>query len=101
MHKVRDNNGDKTSCYTLESPSQQLPQTFIQSPDLSPLLNEHKDIEQTFEATFTFVYQNDMAFCLLTKNPESQPIYASNPFNDSSEQAGILNSKSAAAANMT
>ncbi|KAK9205736.1 hypothetical protein WN943_016005 [Citrus x changshan-huyou] len=66
MHEVSDNNGDKTSCYTPESPSQQFPQTFTQSPNLSPLLNEHKDIEQTSEATFT--------------------------------PAGILNSKSAAAA---
>ena len=98
MHEVSDNNSDKTSCYTPESPSQQLPQTFTQSPNLSPLLNEHKDIEQTSEAAITPVYQNDMASSPLTQNPESQHVYASNLFNDSSEQAGRLNSKSAAAA---
>ena len=98
MHEVSDNNGDKTLCYTPESPSQQLPQTFTQSPNLSPLLNKHKDIEQTSEATFTLVYQNDMASSPLTQNHESQHVYASNPFNDSSKQAGRLNSKSVAAA---
>ncbi|KAL9462785.1 hypothetical protein AB3S75_000732 [Citrus x aurantiifolia] len=84
MHEVSDNNGDKTSCYTPESSSQQLPQTFTQSPNLSPSLNEHKDIEQTSEATFTPIYQNDMASSPLTQNPDSQHVYTSNPFNDSS-----------------
>lgn len=70
-------------------------------PDLSPLLNEHtpfyKDIQQTSEAAFTTLYQNDMASFMLTQNPESQPIHASNLLNNSPEQADIHNSKSAVA----
>ena len=55
--KVSDNNGDNTSCYTPESPSQQLPQNFAQSRNLSPLLNDcpsyHEETDKASEAAFT------------------------------------------------
>ncbi|KAK9188112.1 hypothetical protein WN944_019511 [Citrus x changshan-huyou] len=86
--EVSDNN---------ESPSQQLPQNFAQSPNLSPLLNDcpsfHEETEKASEAAFTSLDQNDMVSFLQTPNPESQPIFASNPFNNSSDHANILNSK--------
>ncbi|KAK9225782.1 hypothetical protein WN943_010827 [Citrus x changshan-huyou] len=88
--ELSDNNGDNTSCYTLESPSQQLPQNFAQSRNLSPLLNDcpssHEETDKASEAAFTSLDQNDM-------NLESQPIFASNPFNNSSDHGNILNSK--------
>ncbi|KAH9649209.1 SWIM-type domain-containing protein [Citrus sinensis] len=97
--KVSDNNGDNTSCYTPESPSQQLPQNFAQSPNLSPLLNDcpssHEETEKASEATFTSLDQNDMVSFLQTQNHESQPIFAYNPFNNSYDHANILNSKAA------
>ncbi|KAH9662521.1 SWIM-type domain-containing protein [Citrus sinensis] len=100
--EVSDNNGDNTSCYTLESPSQQLPQNFTQSRNLSPLLNDcpssHEETNKASEAAFTSLDQNDMVSFLQTQNPESQPIFASNPFNNSSDHGNILNSKAAVGA---
>ncbi|KAH9745933.1 SWIM-type domain-containing protein [Citrus sinensis] len=100
--EVSDNNGDNTSCYTPESPSQQLPQNFAQSRNLSLLLNDcpssHEETDKASEAAFISLDQNDMVSFLQTQNPESQPIFASNPFNNSSDHGNILNSKAAVGA---
>ncbi|KAH9667976.1 hypothetical protein KPL70_021250 [Citrus sinensis] len=93
---------DNTSCYTPESPSQQLPQNFAQSPNLSPFLNDcpspHEETDKTSEAAFTSLDQNDIVSFLQTQNPESQPTFASNPFNNSSDHGNIPNSKAAVGA---
>ena len=100
--EVSDNNGDNTSCYTPESPSQQLPQNFAQSRNLSPLLNDcpsfHEETDKASKAAFTSLDQNDMVSFLQTQNPESQLIFASNPFNNSFDHGNILSSKAAVGA---
>lgn len=57
----------------------------------------HEDTEQTSKVNFTSLEQNDMASISLTQKPESQPIYASKPFNNSSYHGDTLNSKSVVA----